>query len=212
MVYLCSAPIGSRSNSRRRLADCTAPTERPPSSSPARDAGRRRRITADNLPSEVPWRPQTSIGGPKGGDGRVCGLRWPGIAGSAQFAPERREGALAWPWRRLVSRHRRPTSASARWMTGGLVMVEWSATAFSHGPWKPAAADGGSQPSARDREERHGMITSTMCLDHDTMPTRLQAVPTKSLAGANITASIFSYIPFLMFACIPNLSSPFHCV
>jgi hypothetical protein len=213
-MYLCSDPIGSRSNSRRRhrLADCTPPTERSPAPSPARircrrAAGTRRRITADNLPSEVPWRPQTSIGGPKGGDGRVCGLRWAGIAGSAQFAPERREGALAMAAARQSSPspHLRLRALDDGWKP---ISPWWSAVrrrlAMAHGNQPPPTAARNPRPEI---ESRHaGMIASTMT-------TRLQAVPTKSLAGANITASsMFSYNPLLMFACLPNLPSPFHCV
>jgi hypothetical protein len=75
--------------------------------------------------------------------------------------------------------------------------------AMAHGNQPPPTAARNPPPQIERR--RHGMIASTM-------PTRLQAVRIKSLAGANITASMFSYNPLLMFACIPNLPSPFHYV
>jgi hypothetical protein len=84
--------------------------------------------------------------------------------------------------------------------------VEWSGVrrrlAMAHGNQPPPASARNPPPEIERalpgppeiERRRAGM-----------MPTRLQAVPTKSLAGANITSSMFSYIPFLCFACMPNL-------
>jgi hypothetical protein len=111
---------------------------------------------------------KTSIRGPNSANGRVCGLRWAGIAGSAQFAPERREDALAMAAARQSSpsphlRLRALDDGRTHYGGGGvrrrLAMAHGSQpppTAARNSPpeiERRRAGGGGSQPSARDREE-----------------------------------------------------------